>query len=99
MRATLTAPKLDKLFEAWIIHIDGYKLPRTFTPRTPRAAVERFLALCEAQADTLLPMIHLYHGSIAYNSAHLNHTKSWPIFAQMERYLNKLQREAGIVNT
>lgn len=83
--------------------INGWDLPRSFTPETNAAAVERFFQLLNKHEAELAPMVKEYREKLEINWNRLERGetkgKNWPIFSKMERRLNQLQKEAGIVDS
>lgn len=98
-RVTITPPDSDAIGEAWLIYVDGVKVRRGFTPETTEAEVKRFAALLEPHADELLKLEAEYADRLQWNMDQKGNGKNWPIFGRMERLLNRIQREAGIVDT
>lgn len=105
-RVTLTLPtardNADMDGHGYLLTLDGLDLHRGFTPETDRAQVERFAQLCEAQADALKPLLVAYEEKLAWNNAQVKlgkWGKPWPEFSRLEKFLNQLQKQAGIIDT
>lgn len=80
------------------VYAGEYRLA-CFTLATDMAKIDRFVALCQEQEDTLLRLGKAYAEAIAYNQASQGQGKNWPVFGQRERAIGKLCAMAGIVDT
>ena len=79
--------------------IDGVRIPRTFTVRTDVFAMNRFNDLLVKNETELKLLVEEYQSKVEWNYKNIGKGKNWPIFNMVEKYLNKLQREAGIIDS
>lgn len=85
-------------FHIW----SGEQIPRTFTPETDQEQIDVFYHLLIDNKETIFAYTKEYHAAIERNSELRKagkQGKNWPIFNTMEKLLNKLQKQAGIVNS
>lgn len=81
---------------------EGLRVPRFFTPETPSIQVEKFHTLLISNETTISAMCTEYYDAITLNGVRRiagEPGKDWPIFGRLERLLNRLQREAGIIDS
>lgn len=74
-------------------------LPRSFTAETDPRLVKKFLDLCNENVEGLRDMVGRYEAARKWNFDHPDKRYNQRIFGMMETYLNRLQRQAGIVDT
>lgn len=94
-------PDPDPTWGGTQILADGI-LIRGFTQETDGKQIEKFLRLAQANEATIIPLAKLREERRAWNMANPDaelKKKMHPCFNQLERLLNRLQREAGIVDT
>lgn len=78
------------------------KVPRTFTLETGRESAEKFCILLNAHYDEAVSLSVQYYAAIQLNhelSSKGQRGIDRPIFNAMERFLNRLQKQVGIINT
>lgn len=69
------------------------------TTETPAYAVVKFIALCEQNADELTKIGAEYEDCRAWNIANRGKGRNWPVFSKRDKLVNRLLKEAGIVDT
>lgn len=84
-----------------LVKVNGITL-RGFTEMTDAAQIADFVKRCEIHADELARLAQLQRERIAWNMANENaptKQKRHPVFYALERLLNQLQKEAGIIDS
>lgn len=69
------------------------------TAATDRDAVSRFISLCSKEADELTRLGIEYEDRRQWNLNSNGKGRNWPIFNKLDRRVDQLLKQAGIINT
>lgn len=85
----------------YMFRVDG-KTILGLTDQSGEAAAKRLLTICEANAETLLALVTASDQARERNFELMRtggQGKDWPAFGKLERFREKLLKEANIKNT
>lgn len=85
-------------WHTWMVRVDGITIAGV-TDETGEPAVRRFEALCKANETELKKLVESAEESREWNVDHPGQGKDWPAFKKLERFKERLLKEAGIQNS
>lgn len=92
------AIRVDRSVQGTALYADGRRFI-ILTPETPYQAVNKFILLAEQDATELAMLTRSVEQAREFNRRRPSDAKNWPSFGKLERKINMLCKQAGVVDT